>query len=212
ATPSAYVVEGFKDEMPRVFAPPISLGPDEITSVILYLQTLGGTPDPSAIVLPAELRAARRHAQSNPWAPYLAGDSLRGRTLFFDVDGPAPCAKCHTVADDGGAIGPDLTSVAGTRTAQFIVESILEPDAEIASGYEATLIQTTNGLILDGVVQRETSDSIWLATAEGNVIALAMADVARRRTQEVSIMPGNFAEVLTVTDLHDLLAFLQTLQ
>jgi hypothetical protein len=43
-------------------------------------------------------------------------------------------------------------------------------------------------------------------------MVLAVADIARRRIQEVSLMPGNLAEVLTVTQLHDLLAYLLTLQ
>jgi len=30
--------------------------------------------------------------------------------------------------------------------------------------------------------------------------------------QKVSLMPGNFGEILTVKDLHDLLAFLTTLK
>ncbi len=213
ADPSAHVVEGFKDEMPKVYEPPISLGPDQVASVILYMQSLGGVPDPSAIVLPPEIRAAgSRQSALEPWEPYLDGDSLQGRELFFDVAGPAPCAKCHAVGDEGGDVGPELTSIAGTRTAQFIVESVLQPSSEIASGYESILIQTTGGLILDGVVLRETGDSLWLGTSEGETIAVALGDVARRRIQEISLMPGNFAEVLTVTDLHDLLAFMQTLQ
>jgi putative heme-binding domain-containing protein len=213
ADPSAHVVEGFKDEMPKVFEPPISLGPDEISSVILYMQSLGGVPDPSAIVLPPEIReAAQRRGTAEPWQPYLEGDSIQGREIFFDLEGPAACAKCHLVQESGGDVGPELTSVAGTRTAQFIVESVLQPSVEIASGYESILIQTVAGQILDGVVQRETSDSLWLASAEGEVMVLAVTDIARRRIQEVSLMPGNLAEVLTVTQLHDLLAYLLTLQ
>ena len=213
ADPSAYVVEGFVDEMPKVFEPPISLGADDIASVILYLQSRGGSPDPGAIVLPPELRdAGSGGAAVEPWEPYLAGDSLRGRDLFFDVEGPAPCAKCHTVGEEGGDVGPELTSVAGTRTARFIVESILEPSAEIASGYENELLQTTDGRILDGVVRRETADSLWLANAEGALTPLALTSIQRRQAQEVSLMPGNLAEVLSVTDVHDILAYLRTLR
>ena len=211
--PSAYVVEGYKDEMPKVFEPPISLNADQISSVLLYLQSVGGAPDPSSIVLPPEVtEAGRRGASTEPWKPYIDGDSLRGRDIFFDVRGPAPCAKCHTVGDQGGKVGPELTSVAGTRTAQFIIQSVLEPSAEIASGYESVLVQLTNGRILDGLIDREDGDSLWLVDAEGEVFAIALSDVARRRTQEISLMPDNFAEVLTVKQLHDLLAFLQTLQ
>ena len=213
ADPSAHVVEGYKDEMPKVYEPPISLGPDAIASVILYLQSVGGAPDPGAIVLPASIRqASRRAGSATPWEPYIVGDSLNGRALFFDVDGPAPCAKCHRVGDRGGEIGPELTGVAGTRTAQFIIEAILQPSTEIASGYEASLIQTTDGRILDGIVRRETEDSLWLATSDGEELPVAKVDIARQRVQELSLMPDNFGDVLTVGALHDLLAFLLTLQ
>lgn len=213
ADPSAYVVEGYKDEMPKVYEPPISLTPDQVSSVILYLQSLGGTPDPGAISLPPEIRqAGTRRGGLEPWQPYLDGDSVRGRQIFFDLDGPAPCAKCHRVQEEGGDVGPELTAVAGTRTAQFIVESVLEPSNEIASGYETILVQTAGGLLLDGVVRRQSEDSLWLANSEGAEFGLARSDIARQRIQELSLMPGNFAEVLSVKDLHDVLAYLLTLR
>ncbi|MFQ5530288.1 MAG: hypothetical protein ACE5FP_08050 [Gemmatimonadota bacterium] len=213
AAPSAHVVEGYKDEMPKVFEPPISLTPDQVSSVILYLQAQGGTPDAGAIVLPAEIReAAARGGDTEPWEPYLDGDSIRGRELFFDAEGPAPCAKCHLVEERGGDVGPELTSIAGTRTAAFIVEAILEPSVEIASGYESILIETTAGQIIDGVLRGENADSVSLATSDGEVITLATSDIARQRMQDVSLMPDNFAELLSVTQLHDLLAYLRTLE
>lgn len=213
AEPSAHVVEGFKDEMPKVFEPPISLTPDQVSSVILYLQAQGGTPDPGAIVLPPEIReASRRGSAAEPWEPYLDGDSIRGRELFFDAEGPAPCAKCHLVGEQGGDVGPELTSIAGTRTAPFIVEAILEPSAEIASGYESILIETTAGKIIDGVLRGEDADSVWLATSDGEIITIRTSNIARRRLQDVSLMPDNFSEILSVAQLHDLLAFLRTLE
>lgn len=213
ATPGAYVVEGFKNEMPKVYEPPISLDPDQVASVILYLQSIGGAPDPSLISIPPEIRAAGRGAPGKEaWEPYLDGDSLRGRELFFDREGPAACVKCHTVGDQGGDVGPELTSLAGTRTAKFIVTSIVRPSDAIASGYESYLIQTTDGRLLDGVIRRETEDSLWLATSDGELLTLPQSAVTRRREQEVSLMPGNLSDVLTVTDLHDLLAFLRTLR
>ena len=211
--PSAFVVDGFKDEMPTAYEPPISLGPDQIGSVILYLQTLGGAPDPASIVLPPEVhQAAGRAAEVEAWAPYMDGDSVAGRELFFDLGGPTPCAKCHTADGVGGDIGPDLSAIAGTRTAQFIVESILQPSASIAGGYESVLIQTSDGRILDGVIRRETADSIWLVTADEVEYALAAESIARRRVQELSLMPGDFAELISVAEFHDLLAYLRTLQ
>lgn len=211
--PSAHMVPGFKDEMPIVYQPPIHLTPGELTSVVLYLQSLGGQPDSAAIAIPREVRLSRRGATAVvPWQPYLEGDSARGRALFFDPDGRARCAKCHRVGDEGGDIGPELTAVAGTRTVQSIVESILEPSASIPAGYETELIETSDGRILDGLVLRETDDSLWLVTAVEEEYTLSLTDVARRRTQETSLMPDDVADYMSVRQLHDLIAYLRTLQ
>jgi putative heme-binding domain-containing protein len=211
--PGAYVVEGFKDEMPVVTQPPIFLDADQLTSVLLYLQTLGGQPDPAAIDIPAAALADRRAAgEAVPWEPALPGDSARGRGLFFDPEGPANCAGCHRVGDRGADIGPELTHVAGTRTLRAIVESIVRPSAAIPAGYETELVQTTDGRILDGLVQRETADSLWIVSALGEVEGLAQAEVARRRTQETSLMPEDLADRLSATGLYDLVAYLRTLE
>jgi len=211
--PSAHLVAGFKDEMPIVFQPPISLDPDELTSVVLYLQSLGGQPDVDSITIPAEVRLSQRAVPTvTPWQPYLEGDSTRGRELFFNPDGPTRCAGCHRVGDEGGDIGPELTAVAGTRTIQSIVESLLQPSASIPAGYETVLVETTDGRILDGLILRETADSLWLATALEEVYPIAQADLSRRRTQETSLMPDDLTDNLSVRQLHDLIAYLRTLE
>lgn len=211
--PGAHVIEGFKDEMPVIHEPPIRLSSDEIRSVTLYLQTLGGEPDPAAIDIPAEVSRIRRAtAAAVEWRPYLEGDAESGRDLFFSQEGPVRCAGCHRVGDEGGEIGPELTAVAGTRTLPAIVESLLEPDASIPAGYETVLVETTDGRLLDGMVLRETADSLWLVTALEEEHVVATADIARRRTQETSLMPGDLAERLSVRQFHDLLAYLRTLE
>lgn len=211
--PGAHLVPGFKDEMPIVYRPPIQLDPDELTSVLLYLQSLGGRPDPAAIELPPEVRRSGRSRQEVvPWEPYIEGDSARGRSLFFDPEGPARCADCHRVGEEGGEIGPELTGVAGTRTLKAIVESLLRPSASIPRGYETELVETLDGRILDGLVVRETADSLWLATSLGEEHVVEQSQIARRRVQDTSLMPNDVAKQLSVQQLHDLVAYLRTLE
>jgi cytochrome c oxidase subunit 2 len=52
--------------------------------------------------------------------------------------GATACATCHTLADAGakGQVGPDLDKVLKGKDAAFIKESILEPDKEIAPGFQ----------------------------------------------------------------------------
>lgn len=212
AEPGAYVVEGYKNEMPLVYQPPTALKPDEIKAVITYLQTLGGQADAGAIKLPAAVTAARALARAEKWKPYLQGDLKAGEALFFDQESPAGCAKCHKVKERGSEVGPELTNLAGTRPPSFIIEAILEPDKEIASGFESVLIVTKDGRYLTGIVKKQDEKEVVFSDKEGKLQKIARSEIEQLAPQKTSLMPGNFKEILTMESFHDLLAYLMTLQ
>jgi cytochrome c oxidase subunit 2 len=62
-----------------------------------------------------------------------AAGSAQGKTLFTQQ-----CGTCHTLADAGTTqeVGPDLDKVLAGKSADFIRESIVNPNAEIAPGYQ----------------------------------------------------------------------------
>ncbi len=212
--PGAYVVEGFKNEMPDPTRPPIALKPDELRAVLLYLQSLGGQPDLAAIKLPERVLAAAKGGAppAAEWRPYLPGDPAKGEALFFDTDSNAACGKCHTVKGRGGKVGPELTQVAGTRDPQFIIESILDASKEIASGYEPVLIVTKEGQYVSGIVKKEDAATVQVVDNQGEVKTIPKAQIQQRSPQKASLMPGNFKEILTVEEFHDVLAFVLTLK
>lgn len=209
--PGAYVVTGFKNEMPNPLLPPISLSADEVRAVILYLQTLGGATDAKAIRLPDMARTVARAATTDSTV-LAGGDAGRGRTLFFDEKGNAVCGKCHRVGSQGGAVGPELTHIGGTRDVAYIAESILAPSKSIASGYETVLIVTRGGQIVTGIPRGEEGDALLLVDSQGKTQRVRKADVDRRAPQTTSLMPENFREILTVAELQDLVAFLAGLK
>jgi putative heme-binding domain-containing protein len=212
AEPDAYVVEGFKAEMPRVYQPPISLTADEIRAVITYLQSLGGEVDAAAIQLPAAVaQAAGAQAEGAAFRLYLPGDPERGEALFTGEVGDVACGKCHTVAGEGGQVGPELTDVAGRQTLENIVQSILEPSAVIASGFDPIVVRTKDNRTVNGVIKAEDDAQITIVTSDGEEVEIRKADMAaERRAPDVpSVMPGNFSEVLTIQQLSDLVAYLQ---
>ncbi|MBI1726686.1 MAG: c-type cytochrome [Candidatus Rokubacteria bacterium] len=213
--PGAYVVKGFKNEMPDPTRPPISLKPNDLRAVILYLQSLGGRPDLAAIRLPERLLAIANGAApaTEEWSPYILGDAKKGEALFFGADSNAACGKCHAVRDRGGKVGPpDLTQVAGTWGPKFIVESILDPSKQIASGYESVLIVTREGRYVSGIVKKEDASIIEVVDNRAKIQRISKAQIQRRSPQKTSLMPGNFGEILTVEEFHDLLAYVLTLR
>lgn len=64
-----------------------------------------------------------------------AGDAKRGEELFFNSP-TAACASCHTVGGKGGAVGPILDGIAVRANKDYIVESLMDPNAKLAKGFE----------------------------------------------------------------------------
>src|SRR3972149_4086530 len=58
--PGAYLVEGYANIMPPSFRPPAKLTYEEMTAVVNYLMSLGGTPTVKAGALPRPPAAAGR--------------------------------------------------------------------------------------------------------------------------------------------------------
>ena len=74
------------------------------------------------------------------------GAAADGKTLFASGASPA-CGSCHTLSDAGasGTIGPDLDKVLKGKDAAFIQESIENPGAEVAKGYQDGIMPTNYG-------------------------------------------------------------------
>lgn len=216
--PGAYVVEGYKNEMPAAWKAPIKLKPEEILAVDLYLQSLGGEPNVEALsgspffALIKKAAESQKGAPAETFRPYLKGDPEKGKGLFFDPESKMPCGKCHTVGDQGGQVGPELTDVAGTRDIPYIIESILDPSAQIASGFEPFLIVTKGGEFIAGVKKAEDDQSVTMADTEGEEQKISKSNIEKMVQQKKSIMPDNSRELLTMDEFHDLLAYLDTLK
>lgn len=211
--PGAYVVEGYKDEMPNPLRPPIALSPDEVRAVITYLQSLGGTVDVATIELPPDVLARLARTEGvEALKPYLPGDAENGEELFFDPESNAACAKCHAIDGKGGDVGPELTHVAGTRDLNFIIEAVLDPSKVIASGYEPILVITKGDRYITGIVRRDDETGIQVADSQGELLTIPADEIKQKVPQTTSLMPENFKEILTVEEFHDILAFLQTLK
>ncbi|HYE31512.1 MAG TPA: PVC-type heme-binding CxxCH protein [Methylomirabilota bacterium] len=64
-----------------------------------------------------------------------AGDAKRGEDLFHNSP-VAACASCHMVNGKGGDVGPILDGIAVRSDKAYIEESLVDPNAKLAKGYE----------------------------------------------------------------------------
>jgi mono/diheme cytochrome c family protein len=75
-----------------------------------------------------------------------SGNPTAGKQIFTASAQP-PCSSCHTLSAAGatGQVGPNLDDVLKGKSADFIHESIVDPNAEIASGFSAGVMPQTYG-------------------------------------------------------------------
>ena len=66
-----------------------------------------------------------------------AGDQAAGKEIFTKTAQP-PCSSCHTYGPAGSTatVGPNLDTALQGKDAQFILESIVNPSAEVATGFQ----------------------------------------------------------------------------
>jgi putative heme-binding domain-containing protein len=177
------------------------------------MKKLGDVLKPEQIAkLIAHIRSLARSPSESTWKPYMTGNPQSGRKMFFDPQGKVQCAKCHRVGGEGGRIGPALDRIASRRAPEFVMESILEPSKDIASEYEAVAVATKEGRVITGLRVNETNFSIQLYEENGQFHSLLKRDLDEWKVLNKSLMPENIAELLTVKDLHDLFAYLMSLE
>ena len=206
AKPDAYIVEGYKNEMAIVYAPPISLSLKEIKAVIAYLQSQGGDYDGEAIENPGEL-ASRYFERILAATAAGGGDPGNGEEMFAYT-----CADCHRVNEIGGEVGPDLSNISG-KGLDFLAESILRPAQRITEGYETFVVVEHDGRKTTGIKSRETASEVDITKANGEVVTIARSDISEITEDELaSIMPADLTEALTVKDYQDVLAYMMMLK
>jgi putative heme-binding domain-containing protein len=124
----------------------------------------------------------------------------------------ALCAACHRFGGEGGAAGPDLSTVAGRFTARDLAESILEPGKVVSDQYEFTQITRTDGSSIIGkIVEVKEGGATIVATNPFDftqTMTIPAKSIREKTPSPVSPMPAGLINSLNEQELRDLLAYL----
>lgn len=201
---------------------------------VALAKVLPNAPIPTVVAL-AGVRATREHAQHqelaqalmrNAGVAYVArqltpadlkqmareaiatGDPARGEAIYRRPE--LSCVACHSIGGAGGKIGPDLTTIGLSAQPDYLVESLIYPNARIKVGYLSVQIVTKNNRVISGIIQQETPEQIELRTSGDEVIAIAKVEV-ESRVAIGSLMPAGLVDSLLPEELRDLIKFLAVL-
>jgi cytochrome c oxidase cbb3-type subunit 3 len=145
-----------------------------------------------------------------------AGNAAHGKELFY---GDANCSLCHMIEGKGGRLGPELTSVGGSRTRESIIDSVRNPSRRLAWGlteatkefpqeYETVTVVTADGKQIKGVALNEDSFSVQMMDANERIYLLEKDKLRSFQKSRASMMPKYDPDFLSDKDLEDLVAYL----
>lgn len=131
-----------------------------------------------------------------------------GRRIFFHPR-MALCASCHRHSGRGNVVGPDLSLVAQQGDMKATLQSILEPNREVAPQFFPTLLKLKDGTDFTGIMLRSSSTDVF-RDLTGKEHTFQKSDILQRTELKTSIMPMGLPATITDEELRDLLAFLRS--
>ena len=152
--------------------------------------------------------AADKEAEIARWTELLtpervaAADRAHGRDVFART-----CARCHTLFGEGLDVGPDITG-ANRGDLAYLLQNMVDPNAVIPAEYQVTIVATTDGRILTGILEEDREDAIVLRT-ENERVVLARDEVEASRPDPNSMMPVGQLDTLSEDEVAALVAYLQ---
>lgn len=133
------------------------------------------------------------------------GDPAAGSEVFW---GSAGCSGCHRIGNRGGFGGPNLSNVGLSSTVPKLHDAIVEPDAEIAEGYQKVSVTLRTGEKLEGVARNRSNYSLQLQSSDGKLQMIDMGKVEQVTLHKTTAMPLDYAKRLSRADIDNLVAFL----
>ena len=135
------------------------------------------------------------------------GNAKRGEKLFTSQ----ACVACHTTRDGQTPKGPHLADIGKRYKTRELIQSILNPNAIVAQGFDTYSFTLKDNSVHLGFVTLESADTISIRNAAGVAAELPAKQITKREKIPASSMPPGLVAGLTPEQLADLLAYLDSI-
>ncbi|MEO0414886.1 MAG: HEAT repeat domain-containing protein, partial [Verrucomicrobiota bacterium] len=140
------------------------------------------------------------------------GDPDKGRDVFFH-HASSQCTQCHASEKGqvGGVAGPALMGIGSLHSAEYLLESLVDPSAALAPGYTPVSFELNSGEVVAGMLMEKTDAYVSVLNSETEEVdQFPVADI-KAIPQAFSSMPP-FGLILKKTEVRDLVAYLSGLK
>ncbi len=137
----------------------------------------------------------------------LPGDRQNGSKLFR----ASGCAQCHQVRGEGGELGPDLSEIGASRSAEYLRQSLIDPTADVAPRFWTVSFIDGSGRAVKGFCLNEDSYTVQVLDMRGQLRSYDKDGLKEFKISKLSTMPS-YGDSLTAKQVNDLVAFLSSLR
>ncbi|MGN6136510.1 MAG: PVC-type heme-binding CxxCH protein, partial [Aureliella sp.] len=124
-----------------------------------------------------------------------------GRAVFART-----CQQCHSLFGTGGNVGPDLTG-SNRSNLDYLLSNIVDPSAVMAKEYQPTVVLTSDGRVVTGILKEEDDKAIKLQTATALEV-IPKDEIDDRKLSPQSMMPDDQLKQFSPKEVVALLAYL----
>ncbi len=136
------------------------------------------------------------------------GDATHGGKLFVSQG----CIACHAIDLKAVQKGPYLGASGAKFQRDYLVQSVLDPNAVVAQGFQTSIFTMNDGKTIMGFVTSEEDGKVEVRDIAGQVNTIKRADVKEEKHLPQSMMPPGLASPLSVGDFTDLIEYLVSLK
>jgi putative heme-binding domain-containing protein len=177
---------------------------DQLMTKILTSSKAGGAASPHLkLLLGTEKYSPETKNKAMTELTKLRGNINNGRAVFV-----RSCTACHKVGNgEGQEYGPNMAEVGKRLTKYKIVESIIDPNAEVDMKYLSTKVVTTDGKSITGLLVSETPKEVVIFDGKEKK-TIAKDQIEDRATLKQSSMPEGQAGAMSPAEFIDLIEYL----
>ena len=178
------LLKNISDGLPGTEMAGLFYSPDRVWQIVAYIRSLN----------------------QNPRAE-VPGDIAAGNALFQSKG----CVRCHRVQGEGGRLGPDLTSIGKSRSAENLRDSILNPNAVVQPRYWVFEGAGKDRTLYSGFLLNEDTYTVQILDFQEQLRSVNKSNLSSYKVKKDSRMPS-FGKTLTDGQITDLVAYLSSLR
>ena len=190
----------------------LARAPDDAALLKIIEEGIRGTEMPGAGAMTEhEVRQTAAYVRSLGKVPAtpIPGDPARGAEIYR---GKGNCSTCHSIHGDSGVSAPDLADIGSRRSAAYLRESLVDPEASVPDSYLLVKVVTRNSQNFTGVRVNEDSFSIQIRDDSGRSYSFWKTDIAQIDKQRGRSPMPSYKSQLSDDELTNLVAYLASLK